>query len=124
MYSKLCVIKVDFAPFQQSNETIYGQPETIHFLRIDKNLGTKKIVLHYPAQYNGKTKRNALNDKELEKTVWNPIVIESTNDILRSQLEDIKTIIVPDKTTESFIKDYLDSSSAKVLIHPDGVMEE
>lgn len=126
MYSKLCVIKVDFAPFQQSNENIYGQPESIHFLEIEKNLGTKKIVLHYPTQHNvnGKTKRNVINEKDLEKVVWKPILIEKTNDILRAQLENIQTIIVPDKTTESFIRKYLDSSSVKLIIHPDNEMEE
>lgn len=119
MYSKLCVIKVDFAPFQQSNETIYGQPESVHFLKIDKNLGTKKIILHYPTQHiiNGKTKRNALNEKDLEKTVWKPLLIENTNNILRSELENINTVIVADKTTESFIKSYLDSDNVKIVIH-------
>lgn len=126
MYSKLCVIKVDFAPFQQCNENIYGQPESINFLEIEKNLGTKKTVLHYPTQHNvnGKAKRNVINEKDLEKVVWKPILIEKTNDILRAQLENIQTIIVPDKTTESFIREYLDSSSVKLIIHPDNEMEE
>lgn len=121
MVSALCVVKVDFAPFQQVQNKIYGQANSVQFLEIDKNLGTSKISIDYPTQKNldGLIKKKITKDEDINNTVWRPIIVENVNNMLREQLEKIKMIIVPDKITESFIKNFIDSEDIQIITYPE-----